>query len=97
MMTIRSGNNQINWALKGTDRVAQNVRNLINTYRYEIPYHRTMGLPGALIDKPSNELMSEAQIEVEQMLAIYEPRANVKDVKCFLTEEGNVELEVTLE
>jgi phage baseplate assembly protein W len=97
MTTVRSGDKQINWNLHGADRIAQNVRNLINTYRYEIPYHRTMGLPGELIDRPSNALMEEARVEASRMLSIYEPRANVRDVQCSLSAAGNIEVEVILE
>ncbi len=87
----------MDWNLTGTDRIAQNVRNLINTYRYEIPYHRTMGLPGSLVDRPSNLLMQEARVEINQMVAIYEPRANVQDVQCTLTVDEEIEVEVILE
>lgn len=96
MQVIHSGSRAIDWTLKGDDRIAQNVRNLINTFRYEIPYHRTMGLPGSLIDRPSNKLMEDARVEVAQMLSVYEPRANVEDVQCSLSGDGNVEIEVTL-
>jgi len=96
MTVVRSGTQQINWELTGLDRIAQNVRNLINTYLYEIPYHRTMGLPGSLIDKPSNLLMEEARVEISRMIAVYEPRAVVKNVRCFLSDSGNVEVEVIL-
>lgn len=96
MQVIKSGKGLIDWGLKGADRIAQNVRNLINTFRYEIPYHRTMGLPGSLIDRPSNDLMEEARVEVAQMLAVYEPRADVQDVLCSLSADGNIEIEVVL-
>ena len=97
MVKAKKGNELIDWNLKGEDRIAQNVKNLINTYRYEIPYHRTMGVPGALIDKPSTVLMEEAKVEIAQMLSIYEPRANVKDIICSSSADGNVEIEVVLE
>lgn len=97
MQTVRSGTELIDWAATGEDRVAQNVRNLINTFRYEIPYHRTMGLPGSLIDRPANDLMEEARVDIAQMLAVYEPRAAVKDVLCSLSSGGNVEIEVVME
>ena len=97
MRTVRSGMKLINWAATGEDRIAQNVRNLINTFRYEIPYHRTMGVPGSLIDRPANDLMEEARVDIAQMLAVYEPRAAVKDVLCSLSSGGNVEIEVVME
>lgn len=97
MATVRSGGGRIDWKTHGKDRIAQNVRNLINTYRYEIPYHRTMGIPGNFVDRPVNLLMEEAKVEVAQMLAIYEPRANVKEIRCSLSSAGTVEVEVVLE
>ncbi len=95
-MVVRSGEGGINWNATGDDRIAQNVRNLINTYRYEIPYHRTMGIPGSLIDRPGPALMEIARVEIAQMLAVYEPRANVEDVQCEMDEDGNVTVVVIL-
>jgi phage baseplate assembly protein W len=86
----------IDWTLSGKDRIAQNVRNLINTYCYEVAYHRTMGLPGSLIDRPSNIQLEEARVKVRQMIAIYEPRAKVKDVSCRLNKTGEAVVEVIL-
>ena len=97
MTTVKSGSGQINWNLRGNDRIAQNVRNLINTFRYEIPYHRTMGLPGSLIDRPVNAQLEEARVEIAQMLAVYEPRANVQDIQCSVDSGGNLVVEVVLE
>ncbi len=97
MTTVKSGSGRINWSLRGTDRIAQNVRNLINTFRYEIPYHRTMGIPSSLIDRPVNLLMEEARVEIAQMLAVYEPRANVRDIQCSVGSDGSLMIEVILE
>lgn len=96
-MVVRSGEGRINWNATGNDRIAQNVRNLINTYRYEVPYHRTMGLPGSLIDRPGPLLTESARVEIARMLAVYEPRANVKDVQCEMDTGGNVTVVVILE
>lgn len=97
MTSVRSGKGPIDWTLTGDDRIAQNVRNLINTYLYEIPFHRTMGMPGNLIDRPSNLLLEEARVKVRQLIATYEPRANVKDVKCWLDSDGTAVVEVILQ
>ncbi|MVB11085.1 hypothetical protein CAFE_17870 [Caprobacter fermentans] len=96
MTRVGSGGPLIDWTLKGQDRIAQNVRNLIHTYCYEIAYHRTMGLPGSLIDRPSNVQMEEARVKVRQMIATYEPRAKVKDVSCRLDAAGAAVVEVIL-
>ena len=97
MTTVRSGSGRINWSLRGADRIAQNVRNLINTFRYEIPYHRTMGIPSSLIDRPVNLLMEEARVEIAQMLAVYEPRADVQNIQCSVGSDGSLTIEVILE
>lgn len=96
MTTVKSGGTQIDWGLRGNDRIAQNVRNLINTFRYEIPYHRIMGLPGGIIDRPVNMLTGEIRVEIAQMLSIYEPRADVLDIHVSADSCGNLVVEVVL-
>lgn len=96
-MTVVRAGGLIDWSLRGTDRIAQNVQNLLNTYRYEIPFHRTMGLPGSLVDRPVNVQAAEARVEIAQMIATYEPRANVKDIRFSVDGDGSVVTEVVLE
>lgn len=83
-------------ASRGATRIAQNVRNLINTYRYEVAYHRTMGLPAEIIDAPTPEAMAELGVEVRALIARYEPRARVEDVVCTPGEDGEIQVEVIL-
>lgn len=71
-------------------------RNLINTYRYEVAYHRTMGLPAEIIDAPTPEAMAELGVEVRALIARYEPRARVEDVVCTPGEDGEIQVEVIL-
>lgn len=93
---MTDGQKVITWKAKGSERVAQNVRNLINTYRYEIAYNRTMGLPGSLIDRPDSKLFAEIRAEILEMLSIYEPRARVKDIVCSISEKGDFQAEAIL-
>lgn len=86
----------IDWGAKGKDRIAQNVRNLIHTYRYEITYHRTMGIPVSLVDRPENEMLSELEVEVAQLITRYEPRAVIKGVNCTANRDGEIMMEVIL-
>ena len=86
----------IDWSVKGRDRIALNVRNLINTNRYEVAYHRTMGLPAEIIDAPTPEAMAELGVEVRALIARYEPRARVEDVVCTPGEDGEIQVEVIL-
>mgnify|MGYP001859200268 CR=1 FL=1 len=76
-ITNRAG---IHWGARGRARIAQNVQNLLQIYRYEVPYHRTMGLPGAVFDRPGPTAAAELEVEVWQLLARYEPRAQVQRV-----------------
>lgn len=93
---IVSSIGQIDWSAKGRDRIAQNVRNLINTYRYEVAFHRTMGLPARIIDAPTPEAMAELGIEIRALIARYEPRAKVGDVICTPDESGEIRVRVVL-
>ncbi|WP_368181823.1 GPW/gp25 family protein [Anaerotruncus rubiinfantis] len=95
-MIVVSSVEQIDWYAKGKDRIAQNVRNLINTFRYEVAYHRTMGLPADVIDRPTPEAMAELSVEVWQLIARYEPRANIQNVTCTPNESGEIKIEVVL-
>lgn len=95
-MTV-SNAGQIDWSAKGKERVAQNVRNLINIFRYEVAYHRTMGLPGGLIDSPVDTAMAELEVEVRALIARYEPRARIGDVICSPDDMGEIRIEVVLE
>lgn len=96
-MTISNSIKEIDWKAAGTNRILQNVRNLINTFTYEIPFHRTMGIPGALIDLPAPELANELCYKLQKMLETYEPRAKVKDVQCTFSQDGSPIVEVVLQ
>lgn len=93
-MRVKTG--RLDWSAHGSARVAQNVCNLIHTWRYEVAYHRTMGLPTALIDSPSPAALAELEVEVRQLLARYEPRARVREIVCGLAPDGQLEIEVEL-
>lgn len=75
---------QINWSAKGTDRVLQNVMNLLKTKMYEVPFLRYMGIDPDLVDKRQQEVEIDLRINVKEMIETYEPRATFID----LTIEG---------
>lgn len=75
---------QIDWSAKGTDRVLQNVMNLLKTKMYEVPFLRYMGIDPDLIDKRQQEVEIDLRINVKEMIETYEPRATFID----LTIEG---------
>lgn len=89
---------KLNWAAKGAERIIQNVYNLINTWKYEVAYHRTMGMSTAFLDKPYNTAAALYVSEVYKIVSAYEPRAEVKDVKISsIDNDGNIGFKVVIE
>ena len=84
MRTKLYSKSQIDWSAKGTDRVLQNVMNLLKTKMYEVPFLRYMGIDPDLIDKRQQEVEIDLRINVKEMIETYEPRATFID----LTIEG---------
>ena len=87
----------IDWTAKGTQRITQNVLNLINTYKYEIAYNRVLGLSASLVDKPSNYTIQMLQSEIFELVSRFEPRATVKDVEIFANELGDITVKVVID
>lgn len=97
--TINTENTvKLNWAAKGAERIIQNVWNLINTWKYEVAYHRTMGMNTAFLDKPYDTASALYISEVYRIISTYEPRAEVKNVKVSgIDNEGNIGFKVVIE
>lgn len=87
----------IDWNVKGTKRIAQNVLNLINTYQYEVAYNRIMGIPAQLTDAPSSYVIAQLNQEIFEIVSRFEPRATVKKVDCGTDESGDISIEVVIE
>lgn len=93
-----SNQHQIKWGSKGADRILQNVINLINTFRYEIAYDRTMGINPDLVDMPADEAGVRFANEVVSLITDREPRAEVKTVDYLGTDiNGAIALKVVIE
>lgn len=89
---------QLNWAARDEERIAQNVRNLINTWRYEVPFGRTMGVDASILDKPSDIAAALYMAEVHRLVTDYEPRATVKEVQYSgIDDQGNMQFRVVIE
>ncbi|WP_051585901.1 hypothetical protein [Caldanaerobius polysaccharolyticus] len=99
LVTIDTSNiSNINWSTSGTDRVIQNVINIIKTFKYEVAYDRTMGLTGKFIDKPLDEAIALATAEIIEVITEREPRAAVKEVNFTgLNDDGNMSFEVVVD
>jgi len=89
---------QLNFGAKGNERILQNVYNLINTFRYEVAYNRTLGIDPAIFDKPLDTAITLYTAEVFRIVSDYEPRAEVKSVNFTgIDTDGNMEFEVVVE
>jgi len=60
------------------DEVTQNVMNIFNQRRNQIPYQRDMGLDSRVIDESIDVVMMFFQTDMARQIRKYEPRAKVK-------------------
>jgi hypothetical protein len=88
----------IDWTAKGINRIAQNVFNLLTTWKYEVAYDRTLGIDGTFRDKPFQEAISQATAQIYDIVAEREPRAIVKNVEYKSVDDaGNLEFRVVID
>ncbi|MBN1045456.1 hypothetical protein DVW08_08805 [Clostridium botulinum] len=77
---VYSNQSYINWNAKGDERILQNVSNILNTLKYELPYDRLMGRNPDNLDKPLNKIQNKLIEETYDLINTYETRANIKEV-----------------
>ncbi len=98
IVTIDTANMDLTWGTKGSDRIIQNIANLLRTRRYEVAYDRTLGLSGDFIDKPSDQAIAIAAAELSDLITQREPRASLIEVQSAGTDEdGNIQFKVVVE
>lgn len=79
-ITIDIDDAAINWNASGPDRIAQNVLNICRTLRHEVAYKRTMGIDPGFLHKPLPEAQAEITAQITEQVALYEPRARIRQV-----------------
>jgi len=88
----------LDWCAKGTDRIIQNVRNIISTYKYEVAYMRGLGMSADAIDKPLEEMQSILAKDLFDNIQKFEPRATLTAVTIKeINEDGGVIAVVQIE
>lgn len=99
MITIDTSQEmRLDWAARGSQRRAQNVLNLITTWRYEVAYNRIMGLNPEILDKPLAIAAAMYTADVYRLIQEYEPGVRVKSVKVnSITSDGEIDAEVVIE
>ena len=98
-MVIRLTNQtNIDWTVKGTTKIAQNVLNLLKTFRYEVAYDRTLGMPKDYIDLPIDQAIPNVTAAVYELIRGKEPRANLLEFNFRgIDKGGNMLFEVVIE
>ncbi len=56
------------------------AHNILRTVRGEVPFERTMGVSGSLIDQPAVLVVNEAETDALRQLEIFEPRIHADRV-----------------
>jgi len=98
LVTINTKDSNLDWTAKGIDRIAQNVFNLISTYKYEVAYDRTLGIDSSFIDKPLPIAIAEATAQIYDVIAEREPRATIESVDFIeIDKEGNFQFKVVVD
>jgi len=99
IVTVYSNDESIDWGATGAERIVQNVRNILRTRPYEVPFMRDLGINQDFTDSTLQKIESELATNITEIINIYEPRAKVLDVKIEPCDESGdyiiaVELEV---
>lgn len=90
--TVKSSD-LIDWNAKGNKRILQNVNNIINTIKDEVPYDRLRGRDPKNVDK-TNKNRNALIEETYDLIKTYEPRVTVKSVD--IEEDENLIIKVVV-
>jgi len=99
IITIENSNSiALNWTAKGTDRIVQNINNILNTYKHEVAYNREFGISPDVIDKDPDTMKSIIAEDLFDSITKYEPRATLKSVTVKeVSADGGIIAEVKIE
>ena len=98
IVTIYSNDDTIAWGATGEDRIVQNVRNIVRTRKFEVPFMRELGLNPDIIDSDTRTIRAELAAHVAEVIKENEDRADVVDVRIeSVDENGNYVIAVDLE
>ena len=98
IVTIYSNDTQINWGATGNERIIENVRNILRTRMFEVPFERLMGIDPDYIDAATNKVTAGLSTHIIQVINAYEERVTVLDVTIDSVDaDGNYVFAVKLE
>lgn len=93
MNYIIKSSDLIDWNAKGNKRILQNVNNIINTIKDEVPYDRLRGRDPKNVDK-TNKNRNALIEETYDLIKTYEPRVTVRSVE--IEENENLIIKVVV-
>lgn len=98
-ITVYSNDASIDWKATGVERIIQNVKNLVRTRQFEVPFMRNLGVNPDIIDANKEMIKTDIAKHIQEMINTYENRVTVGDVRIESCDENGeyiiaVELEV---
>ena len=90
MVTISTDSSCIDWNATGNSKKAQNIRNLLNLYKYEVPYMREEGRDPGNIDSNVTKTRYKLIEETYDIISKYAPGTIIKSVDVINTTDGPV-------
>ena len=98
MIISVTSNTDINWAAKGSDKIADNVANILKTRIGDVPYMRGLGVSPGYIDMPVTDIKGQLISDAVSAIAEYEPRATVKEIEIVEADQsGEITIKVVIE
>ena len=96
--TSERGTNLPWFEAKGTDRIIQNVQNIVNTYKYEVAYMRGFGMSPEAVHTDVETMKSIITEDLLDNIREYEPRAKLISVTVTeISADGRVVAVVQIE
>ena len=98
IITVYSNDTSIDWSATGNERIVQNVKNILRTRPFEVPFMPTMGINQEFTDAMPQKIKSDLANHVLEVIKANEPRASVEDVRIESCDEnGDYVIAVDLE
>ena len=79
-----------------TERILQNVKNLLRCKMGEVPFDRLRGYDPTIMDRPRTEIDGPMMREIDKVL-MWEPRARMVKAECELLTDGETLITVTVD
>lgn len=91
MIVNISTNNVVNWnSTNEIEKTKNNILNLLQVRKGEIPFRRNVGISAELLDRPVNQIQGELMNEIMENIATFYPNVNVLSINLKQDNKGIV-------